>query len=202
MKVGCMYRWHSPTAATISWSGLLPSFNTGLAAKCLCFLACKYTIHLTTWQHFHKKYLTFVKYLQLFYPFSTEVNRKLLQTLLVCIIDLACKRLQNVRWIIEWIYTTFLDMQGSPLLRFPVYSQQPQRKWAHPAEVLAVMDELGYTPKCVRQRTWAWHHAEPLVSCVLTLPIPHLAEAIIIWNRSCAVMITTLSSAVPVTTWM
>ena len=26
----------------------------GLAAKCLCFLACKYTIHLTTWQHFHK----------------------------------------------------------------------------------------------------------------------------------------------------
>ena len=27
---------------------------SGQAAKCLCFLACKYTIHLTTWQHFHK----------------------------------------------------------------------------------------------------------------------------------------------------
>ena len=46
-------------------------------------------------------------------------------------------------------------------------------------KVLAVMDELGYT-----------------------LPIPILLRRSIIWNGSCAVMITTLSSAVPVTTWM
>ena len=55
MKVSCMYRWHSHNCRHYSWSGLLPCLlNTGLAAKCLCFLACKYTIHLTTWQHFHK----------------------------------------------------------------------------------------------------------------------------------------------------
>ena len=63
------------------------------------------------------------------------------------------------------------------------------------------MDELGYTPN-VFARGLGLDTMQTIGIMCSDSSDPYLAEAIYIWNGSCAVMITTLSSAVPVTTWM
>mgnify|MGYP000388134312 FL=1 len=68
-------------------------------------------------------------------------------------------------------------------------------------KVLAVMDELGYTPMFL-PGDWDLIPCRPSVSCVLTLLILILLRRSTIWSGNCAVIIMILSSAVPVTTWM
>ncbi len=48
-------------------------FHTGLAAKCLHVLMCKYVVRTAAWQHFHRKETVAKQQIPTIYSFNTFI---------------------------------------------------------------------------------------------------------------------------------